>query len=526
MRKLALGLALAGAVFASSPAPARAFCGFYVSGADASLYNNATQVVLMRDGVRTVLSMANNYQGPPQDFAMVVPVPVVLHKENVKTLSAEIFARVDKLAAPRLVEYWEQDPCRPPEPPVLYSGSGPASDSSGEEAARVHGVKIEAQFSVGEYDVVILSAQDALGLDAFLRGQGYHIPAGAAPYLRPYVTGGSKFFVAKVDVKKVRFVGGQAMLSPLRFHYDAETFSLPVRLGLINSAGAQDLIVHVLGRARYEVANYENVAIPTNIDVTPEVRDRFGAFYAALFDSTLARHPRAVVTEYAWAAGSCDPCPEPPLTPSEVAALGADALPTVASAVASGEVPPDFAQNLTLTRLHVRYGKDSLGEDLVFRAVGAIEGGRGVPGPKGELPRGALGSSYNNFQGRYVIRHPWTGPVNCAEPRRGIWGEPWQQVAGGAPGVKVAVDTAFAPRTGVDLGAMLAHGAGDLDSEGKTLPSKPLEPPAWPKIQGAGCASCSVAAGSGALPAGALAAAALAALSARRQRRRGRGRSA
>src|SRR4051794_41078971 len=98
MRKQALALALAGAMAASlPPAPAGAFCGFYVSGADASLFNDATQVVLMRDGVRTVLSMANHYQGPPQDFAMVVPVPVVLRKDNVKTLPAALFARVDKL---------------------------------------------------------------------------------------------------------------------------------------------------------------------------------------------------------------------------------------------------------------------------------------------------------------------------------------------------------------------------------------------------------------------------------------------
>ncbi len=85
-----------------------------VSGSDAKLFNNATLVVLMRDGTRTVLSMQNKYQGPPQDFAMVVPVPVILAKENVKTLPADIFARVDRLAAPRLVEYWEQDPCRIP----------------------------------------------------------------------------------------------------------------------------------------------------------------------------------------------------------------------------------------------------------------------------------------------------------------------------------------------------------------------------------------------------------------------------
>ncbi len=105
---------MAAATVAAGSGRAQAFCGFYVAGSDAKLFNNATQVVLMRKGTRTVLSMQNNYQGPPEDFAMVVPVPVVLQKENVKTLPRDVFDHVDSLSAPRLVEYWEQDPCTPP----------------------------------------------------------------------------------------------------------------------------------------------------------------------------------------------------------------------------------------------------------------------------------------------------------------------------------------------------------------------------------------------------------------------------
>jgi hypothetical protein len=39
-----------------------AFCGFYVSKADAKLYNKASQVIIARDGDRTVLTMANDFQ--------------------------------------------------------------------------------------------------------------------------------------------------------------------------------------------------------------------------------------------------------------------------------------------------------------------------------------------------------------------------------------------------------------------------------------------------------------------------------
>src|SRR3954469_18570791 len=90
-----------------------AFCGFCVGGAKAEMYNNATEVVLMRHGTTTVLSMQNNYQGPPEGFALVVPVPTVIKQEQVKTLPRDVFDKIDTLGAPRLVEYWEQDPCSP-----------------------------------------------------------------------------------------------------------------------------------------------------------------------------------------------------------------------------------------------------------------------------------------------------------------------------------------------------------------------------------------------------------------------------
>ena len=102
-------LAIAASLFAAHRADA--FCGFYVGGAGAQMFNNATEVVLMRHGTTTVLSMQNNYQGPPEHFAMVVPVPVVIREDNVKTLPREVFGKVDTLSAPRLVEYWEQNPC-------------------------------------------------------------------------------------------------------------------------------------------------------------------------------------------------------------------------------------------------------------------------------------------------------------------------------------------------------------------------------------------------------------------------------
>src|SRR5664279_82738 len=350
-----------------------AFCGFYVADSNKPMFNDATQVVLMRDGTRTVLSMQNNYKGPPDAFAMVVPVPSVLHEGDVKTLTKDVFSHVEMMGAPRLVEYWEQDPCHPRE----YDDNGVSGGGGMKrmEAPMVmgaanHGVTIEAQFTVGEYQIVILSAKDSSGLDTWLRDQKYNIPEGAEPLLRPYVESGSKFFVAKVDPQKVKFEDGRAALSPLRFFYDTDQFELPIRLGLANSQGTQDLIVNILSKDRYEVANYPNITIPTNIDLNEGMKDKFAGFYAALFDATLEKHPGSVVTEYSWAAGSCDPCPGPTLTPSELMTLGADVTASKAT------------YNLTLTRLHARYGKE-ITNDLVFKAAQPIVGGRERRGANG-----------------------------------------------------------------------------------------------------------------------------------------------
>jgi len=492
---------------------ADAFCGFYVGGADAKLFNDATQVVLMRTGQRTVLSMQNAYKGPPEAFAMVVPVPVVLQQENVKTLPREVFARVDSLTAPRLVEYWEEDPCYKPPPPEsggcgLGCGGAmkmPMSPSMA-GAPRDYGVRVEAQFVVGEYEIVILSAQDAAGLEAWLHDNKYTIPQGAEQYLRPYVQSGSKFFVAKVDPQKVKFDESQhAMLSPLRFHYDADTFTLPIRLGLINSSGTQDLIVNIIAKERYEAANYPNVTIPTNLAVAEEAAADFGAMYAALFDATLAKHPKAVVTEYSWSAASCDPCPTPPLGPEEIAVLGGD--------LAREEERDSYryGYGFVVTRLHARYSKDALGDDLVFKPAPPITGGRGVPGEAVELQKGAARADSNDFQGRYIIRHWWTGPVECSDPIFERWGGPPN-----GSGPRSATNIAFAARGKTQIAALVRE---DVPEIGLTSTSRAAaRPPMRPVPRGGGCAGCAIG-GRGGNAAIALAAIAIAVLVARRRSR-------
>ena len=63
--------------------PAAAFCGFYVAKADADLFNQASKVVYMRDGDRSVITMVSDYEGEPAEFAMVIPTPSVLSERQI-----------------------------------------------------------------------------------------------------------------------------------------------------------------------------------------------------------------------------------------------------------------------------------------------------------------------------------------------------------------------------------------------------------------------------------------------------------
>jgi hypothetical protein len=260
-----------------------------------------------------------------------------------------------------------------------------------------------------------------------------------------------KFFVAKVDIKEVKKdAHGKVVLSPIRFHYEEDQLRLPVRLGLLNANGKQDLLLYVLHpESRFEAANYANVFIPSNLEVLDEIRNDFGSFYAQLFDETLAAAGgRAVVTEYAWQAGSCDPCPVPPLQPGDIYTLGGDVV---------------------LTRLHTRYDKTTLSEDITLVQAKPVVGGRAQWDGKALEGAGEVKmDSVNNFQGRYIIRHYWEGAVACQNPVYDRWGGP----PGGDRPLQMAKDLANAPRGQVTLKTAVRSSLPQLGLPGLPAPKR------------------------------------------------------
>lgn len=401
MRPFSLLSAAAGGLALAASLSAQAFCGFYVGKADTSLFNEASQVIVARDGQRTVISMQNDYKGDLKEFALVVPVPTVLRKGQVNIGDKRIFDRLDAYSAPRLAEYHDDNPCERRRYELMDKramGSAVPAPAAAPAPQKSLGVTVEASYSVGEYDIVILSAKESDGLETWLAQNGYRLPRGAARALAPYIRQNMKFFVAKVNLKE-QAASGFSTLRPLQFAFESEKFMLPLRLGMINARGPQDLIVYMLTRnGRVETTNYRTVKLPANMDLPVYIKGDFGGFYKAMFKTQAEKDGnRAVYTEYFWDMSWCDPCAANPLSPEELRGAGVFWLDRQGNdSTFMPRRAPQGGTQAMLTRLHVRYTPDTFPEDLAFQET----------------------ADRANFQARYVLRHPWSGSVNeCPEAR-------------------------------------------------------------------------------------------------------------
>src|SRR5437870_9442560 len=148
MRRMLFAATLMSIIAGSAPT-VLGFCGFYVAKADAKLFNKASQVVLVRDGDRTVMTMANDFKGELTEFAVVIPVPTFLQREQIHVGDKVLIDHLDAYSAPRLVEYYDADPCRVMEMReyALAAPAGAARKADAVSRARSLGVTIEAQYT-------------------------------------------------------------------------------------------------------------------------------------------------------------------------------------------------------------------------------------------------------------------------------------------------------------------------------------------------------------------------------------------
>lgn len=368
---------------------ANAFCGFYVAKADGNLFNKSSQVILARNSEtnRNTITMANDYQGDFSEFAMVVPVPVILKKNEIKVVQKDLFERFDSYSAPRLAEYFDRNPCYQERKRYKNFAMTDSNLKIFEKVTmnnKYEGVKIEAKYEIGEYDILILSATESNGLKNWLTNNDYKIPSGADEVLTPYIKDNMKFFVAKVNTTRLNQRRGN-YLSPIQISFTHKKFMLPIRLGMANAKGTQDLIVYTLTQnGRVETSNYQTQEMPSNQKIPLFVEGVFGDFYKSVYSKKWTNNKSSVFVEYAWDLDGknftkCDPCNTTPPASQELLNAGVDWL-----KIKQNKWGADYQGDLHFTRLHLRYDREHFPQDLAFTET----------------------KNKQNFQCRYVLTHP------------------------------------------------------------------------------------------------------------------------
>jgi len=379
----------------------QSFCGFYVSTGDTKIFNQASEVILVRDGNKSTVTMNSDFQGDVKDFAIVIPVPTVLKEDDIKVVKKDIFNKLNTYSEPRLVEYYDEHPCQPRyqyDEMVMTSNVAMKSESVKYKDKDL-GVTIEAKYTVGEYDILILSATESKGLKTWLTQNKYKIPTKAEEVLEPYIKSKMNFFVVKVNLDEMKNLGRNE-LSPIQISFESEKFMLPIRLGMANAKSAQDLIIYAFTKnGRVESTNYRTVKIQTDKNIPTFMRPKFQDFYKDMFTKQYKKHGKnAVFTEYAWNLSSynyqkCDPCST---TPPSYAELKDAGVFFANYRTPQGYQGSDYEGNLFFTRLHVRYDRENFPMDLQFQET----------------------MDQQSFQGRYIMQHSVNVDMKeCSEGR-------------------------------------------------------------------------------------------------------------
>ena len=194
---------------------------------------------------QTTLYDQIRYVGNPSSFAWVLPI----HGTVDVGLSADVlFDSIDALTATQI-----QAPAPNCPVPSACQNRGGFNSSVPAAGASAGGgqVSVIKQENVGPYATVQLSSTDPGALEAWLKSNGYEIPADVQPVLDEYVREGFDFLAMKLQPNQ-----GVQSMRPVRVSSPGAGNSLPLRMAAIGTGATVGISIWVVADGRYEPQNF------------------------------------------------------------------------------------------------------------------------------------------------------------------------------------------------------------------------------------------------------------------------------
>lgn len=265
-----LAAALAGAAVLTSPTDASA-CGGSFSPPPPDPQNPQTieivaqRMVLSISQTQTVLWSQIEYEGPPEEFAWVLPVGP---GSTIELASPSWFEALEAATSTHVVPPGVCGPAYVEEP----SSGGGCSPGCGAMSANDRGfqgedgedkgpVTVVSRGSLGPYDTVTLASSKGEAVKDWLTMNGYNVPADVAPILDEYTAKGMDFIALRLKPES-----STGAMQPVRVVTKGASPTIPFRMMV---AGAQDTVpiaLYVIGDGRYAPQSYPEVTLdPANV---------------------------------------------------------------------------------------------------------------------------------------------------------------------------------------------------------------------------------------------------------------------
>ncbi len=235
---------------------AEAFGGLWSSGA-APVRNAGEEIVFVDNPDTTITAIVRlSYEGPPQKFAWVIPVP---GKPKIGVSSSTVFRRLEAATAPEyLVEVAVRGACKPGTVPALSSGAG--YETAAESAAEDSIVKID-QGSIGPYDYTSIKVDPSIEDPAkaatdWFTANGYTLTGMESSVLGPYLKDGLNLLAFKLG----RGVDTGA-IKPVMLTYESKLPMIPLRPASVAAPRDIGIQVWVFGPSQAVPLNYGSLVL-------------------------------------------------------------------------------------------------------------------------------------------------------------------------------------------------------------------------------------------------------------------------